>query len=517
VLQLCFAVGKPRSPVLGFNHNVRHIGWLFHVQTEDSGVSNPHIFTHLFHEGVILASKKMVYDANSDVDVVKGLMQAQHKSVLRELKSGTYDVKIRQYLGAPPGSGDVGEYDEVTLEAEGAEVKTPPPTPAPAQKPTTVGAVADLNGGDPTRPMPLGSSAAVPSATDVSAAFRAISHASAQMNVARRPGSTTNPPPVAGAPPTTDEVADMVFAAPGAAPPPPGSGVWSAKPEIAQERPFDRTGGFPAMKTDGKGRTIPPPMGEGSDPGAPRGKSAATGRPTGTRPATIPPPSGTQARSGAGTVPPAPGTTPPRSTARITGAPPTNRPTGTQPSVAGAAPRPGTVATPTTNRPAGSPPAGSPAVAGGARNTSPPPVNAPAPRPPMVQGQPARPGAGAAPRPTGSTPGTQPPTRPVPPTRAGTTTSAPPSAPGTQPPGGPPPRGSIPPSSSNVIVARPAVIVGAPPQVVGGSAQPRRSGTGPREAIAVPPSDSIFGKDLISEKSLDEVIMAYLSEDANEE
>ena len=37
------------------------------------------------------------------------------------------------------------------------------------------------------------------------------------------------------------------------------------------------------------------------------------------------------------------------------------------------------------------------------------------------------------------------------------------------------------------------------------------------EAIPVAQSDSIFGKDLISEKSLDEVIMAYLSEDANEE
>ena len=30
------------------------------------------------------------------------------------------------------------------------------------------------------------------------------------------------------------------------------------------------------------------------------------------------------------------------------------------------------------------------------------------------------------------------------------------------------------------------------------------------------PGDSIFGEDLISEKSLDEVILAYLSEDADE-
>ena len=44
-----------------------------------------------------------------------------------------------------------------------------------------------------------------------------------------------------------------------------------------------------------------------------------------------------------------------------------------------------------------------------------------------------------------------------------------------------------------------------------GSASPRTRGTSPgREA----PADSIFGEDLISEKSLDEVILAYLAEDA---
>jgi hypothetical protein len=436
---------------------------LFHVQTEDSGVSNPHIFTHLFHDGVILASKKMVYDANSDVDVVKGLMQAQHKSVLRELKSGTYDGKIRQYLGAPPGTGDV-DYDEVSVETD--DIKTP--TPVPVKKPTTVGAVADL--GDPGK-IPAGANIGHPSATDVSAAFRAISHASAQMNVGRRTG-TTAPPPA-----SPEEAADLVFGAPNAAPPPPGSGVWSGKPEHAQERPFDRTGNFPAMKTDTKGRTVPPATAEGSDP---RGKVMPGVRP-GT---TVPPPA-------------KPPTTPP-------GARPIPRSTGAPPPVPGAAPRPaGTI--PATNRPSGSPP----------------PVNAPAARPPMVQGNPVRPPGTATPvagsRTAAGPTGAPQPNRPAAPARPAGSTAAPAgAAPGTQPPAGPPRQGQQ--SSANVIVARPAVIVGAPPQVVGGpGAGARRSGTGPREAIAVPPSDSIFGKDLISEKSLDEVIMAYLSEDANEE
>src|SRR5215472_16891369 len=92
---------KARSPVLGYNHNVRYAGRLWHVQTEDSGVQNPHIFTHLFHDGTILATKRIDYDATSDVGVVQKLMQSQHKLLLRELKAGTFDEKIQRFFGTP--------------------------------------------------------------------------------------------------------------------------------------------------------------------------------------------------------------------------------------------------------------------------------------------------------------------------------------------------------------------------------------------------------------------------------
>jgi hypothetical protein len=76
-----------------------------------------------------------------------------------------------------------------------------------------------------------------------------------------------------------------------------------------------------------------------------------------------------------------------------------------------------------------------------------------------------------------------------------------------------------PPASEGVVVARPAVVIGAPPTVIGG---PGGEGTGGRRhgREPTPPPiqpESIFGHDLISEKSLDEVIMAYLSEDSTED
>lgn len=68
-----------------------------------------------------------------------------------------------------------------------------------------------------------------------------------------------------------------------------------------------------------------------------------------------------------------------------------------------------------------------------------------------------------------------------------------------------------------MVVSRPAVIVGAPPQVVGAKSGPQRRAPRVRKAQTEEKGDSLFGKGLISEKSLDEVILAYLSDDTSEE
>lgn len=117
-----------RSPILGYNHNVRYRGLVFHVQTEDSGLLSPHLFTHLFYAGVIISTRKLVYDAGSAEDAIKSLMQAQHKAVMKDLKRGHFDDKIDQYLGSTPGllpRGTVGDEAKPDTEPEAPRLAKP--------------------------------------------------------------------------------------------------------------------------------------------------------------------------------------------------------------------------------------------------------------------------------------------------------------------------------------------------------------------------------------------------------
>jgi len=86
--------------MLGYNHNISHLGRVFHVQTEDSGPAMPRLFTHLFFQGTILASRKHEYDAMLPDDKVRALMQGQHKSVIRDLLQAKFDEKLIPFFHA---------------------------------------------------------------------------------------------------------------------------------------------------------------------------------------------------------------------------------------------------------------------------------------------------------------------------------------------------------------------------------------------------------------------------------
>lgn len=82
----------------GYNHNVKYQERVFHVQTEDSGLEMPHVITHVFLGGTIVATIKTSYaDAlqrDDIVDWVTRMMQMQHKQVLKNLIHGSYDTNI---------------------------------------------------------------------------------------------------------------------------------------------------------------------------------------------------------------------------------------------------------------------------------------------------------------------------------------------------------------------------------------------------------------------------------------
>jgi hypothetical protein len=128
--------------VVGFNHNIGYKGEIFHVQTEDSGRSNPHVITLLYRGGTILGSAKTSYADILTTDqlelVVESIMKEQHKEMMRRLKNGEFDSRIFGTTPAPPASAS-----EAVAPAETSAPAAPAPaeklaateTPAPVERP----------------------------------------------------------------------------------------------------------------------------------------------------------------------------------------------------------------------------------------------------------------------------------------------------------------------------------------------------------------------------------------------
>jgi len=124
----------------GFNTNFRYRGVLFHVQTEDSGLTNPHVITHLFHGGNIMASEKRDYselistkEGDELEDAIRKLMEGLHKAMLKQLSRGEHDSAIEQRMGA-----DVFRVEKTSETAEPPTItEEEPPAPASAFEPPT--------------------------------------------------------------------------------------------------------------------------------------------------------------------------------------------------------------------------------------------------------------------------------------------------------------------------------------------------------------------------------------------
>lgn len=78
--------------LIGYNTNVPYKGKNYHIQTEDSGMTNPCIVTHLYYEGAILSSAKTNYSGiigHPEFEKeLRELMKRQHREMIRTLISG---------------------------------------------------------------------------------------------------------------------------------------------------------------------------------------------------------------------------------------------------------------------------------------------------------------------------------------------------------------------------------------------------------------------------------------------
>jgi hypothetical protein len=115
----------------GFNTNVRHRGVLFHVQTEDSGRAHPHVITHLYFGGTILASEKSSYQellAASDLaQLVRAQMESQHAAMLARLREGELDEMLAERLGPGVfGGATSGQGASGHTQRTAPDVKPPP-------------------------------------------------------------------------------------------------------------------------------------------------------------------------------------------------------------------------------------------------------------------------------------------------------------------------------------------------------------------------------------------------------
>jgi hypothetical protein len=117
-----------RPPLRGYNHNIRYQNRIYHVQTEDSGLENPHVFTHLFLGGMIISSARTDYAHLTAVpeqeSAVRRMMQSQHKTLMKQLKRGEFDERIVQLVGSLVPNEPQRNASEVEISGQAPDART---------------------------------------------------------------------------------------------------------------------------------------------------------------------------------------------------------------------------------------------------------------------------------------------------------------------------------------------------------------------------------------------------------
>ena len=173
-----------RPPLLGYNHNVRHAGRLFHVQTEDSGPSRPVITTHIFYEGTILATARTQYQADEPDAVVQRKMQDQHKSMLKRVRDGAFDY-AQDEQGRPAASAEGSARADASAPRD---LSMDPPT-------SRMGAVAAVKPAVPASTISAKAASSVPSPINEERTAEIVRPSESAKPTAPAAGLVPPPPP----------------------------------------------------------------------------------------------------------------------------------------------------------------------------------------------------------------------------------------------------------------------------------------------------------------------------------
>lgn len=93
--------------ITGLNTSVQFGANDYHVQTEDCGLENPVLVSTIYLGGEVLGKKKSSYKQflNSEAFSPKALrkmLEAQHYSIIRAIRSGRVTERYQQHRKAPP-------------------------------------------------------------------------------------------------------------------------------------------------------------------------------------------------------------------------------------------------------------------------------------------------------------------------------------------------------------------------------------------------------------------------------
>ena len=90
--------------ITGFNTDIDCEGQVFHVQTEDKGLTNPIIETLVYTGGQIVCARKSTYarlvtSGRCDESEIQARMEAQHRDLIREIHDGSLSKEDLQPFG----------------------------------------------------------------------------------------------------------------------------------------------------------------------------------------------------------------------------------------------------------------------------------------------------------------------------------------------------------------------------------------------------------------------------------